>query len=219
MKRIFIAMAACLMMVGGASAQSGLGSLLGALTGSSSSDDSSSGSLLNTVSKVVYSYVEGTTAVVLPGNWTYTGCAISISGDSALGNLASTAASSTIESKVDSYLEKVGLTSGSMKFTFNEDLTFTCTFKGVPINGTWSTTDNASKVTLKFGKSISYMSMTGTLKSTSSGCEMLFNGKTFLKVIKAVLSYASSQSSIASAASSLSGNYNDMKIGFNLKKN
>jgi len=218
MKRILIAMTACLMMAGVASAQSGLGSLLGALSGSSDKSSSTS-SLLNTVPKVVYSYVEGTTAVVLPGNWTYTGCAISISGDSVLGNVASTAASSTIESKVDEYLKKVGLTSGSMKFTFNEDLTFTCTIKGVPVNGTWSTSDNASKVTLKFGKAVSYLSMTGTLKSTSSGCEMLFNGKAFLKVVKTLLNYASSQSSVASVASSLSGNYNDMKIGFNLKKN
>jgi len=48
---------------------------------------------------------------------------------------------------------------------------------------------------------------------------LLFNGKTFLKFTKAILSYAAKQNSTASAVSSIAENYNDMKVGFNLKKN
>lgn len=194
-----------------------LGSVLGAATGSTDSN-SKAGNILNTISNVVYAYTGNTTAVSLPGNWNYAGSAVALGSDNQLSNIAGAAARGTIETKVDEYLQKVGLTAGAMQFTFNEDLTFTCTVKGIPVSGTWRTLDDGKKVQLQFSKTLKKLSMTGTLQQTSTGCEMLFEGKKFLNFVKTVLTYVAKQSSTASSIASLAGNYSDMKIGFKLDK-
>ena len=79
MKKFLTVIAASMMLAGAVSAQN-LGGLLGSLGKSSD--------ILGTVSKVVYAYTGNTNAVSLPGNWTYTGSAISLGGDNALSNVA-----------------------------------------------------------------------------------------------------------------------------------
>ena len=199
MKKILVTAAACLLLAAGASAQ-GLGDLL------------------KSAAQVVYSYSSNKNAVSLPGNWTYTGSAISLGSDNTLSNLAGNAVSAGAESKVDNYLTKFGIKAGALKFTFNEDLTFTCTALGVPVNGTWRTSDDNKTVTLKFGKTLKFLSMTGTLENTLEGCQMLFEGNRFLSFIKTIMTYVGKQNSTVGAVSSLAGNYDKMKIGFKLKK-
>lgn len=221
MKKIVTLMVASIMLVSvNAQAQNLgglLGNVLGAATGSADGN-SKAGNILNTISNVVYAYTGNTQAVSLPGNWNYTGSAIALGSDNQVSNIAGAAARTTIETKVDEYLQKVGLTAGAMKFTFNEDLTFTCTVKGIPINGTWRTLDDGKKVQLQFSKTLKKLSMTGTLKPTATGCEMLFEGRKFLGFVKTVLSYVAKQSAAAGAISSLAGNYDNMQIGFKLEK-
>ena len=212
MKKVYAIIAALSLFAGAASAQ-GLGGLLGALGGASGSD------ILDTVSKVVYAYTGNTSAVDLTGNWTYTGSAIKLGSDNTLTNVAGTAVSTGMEQKVNEYLQKVGITSGSMKFTFNEDLTFTCTVKGVPVNGTWKTLDEGTRVQLQFGKTLKYLSMTGSLQKTATGCQMLFEGTKFLKFIKTILQYVGTQNASAGVIGSLAGNYSSMQIGCTLQKN
>ena len=212
MKKVLAIAAAAMMFVSAASAQN-LGSLLGGL-GSALGN----GKLGDTVSKVIYGYTGNLNAVSLPGSWTYTGSAINLAGDNALTNIAGTAASGAAEAKVNSYLEKVGITAGSMEFTFNEDLTFSCTVKGIPVNGTWKTYDDGNKVQLQFGKTMKFLNLDGALVNTGNGCQMLFNGKKFLAFAKAVMSVVAKQSATAGAISSLAGNYSDMQIGVTLKK-
>ena len=213
MKKMIVIAAAALMFAGAASAQN-LGSLLGGLGSALGSSD-----LGNTVSKVIYGFTGNLNAVDLPGNWTYTGSAIKLGSDNVLSNVAGAAASGTIESKVNSYLEKVGITAGSMQFTFNEDLTFSCTVKGIPVSGTWQTYDDGNRVKLQFGKAMKFLNLDGSLQNVASGCQMLFNGKKFLAFAKAIMNVVAKQSATASAISGLAGNYNDMQIGFTLRKN
>ena len=217
MKKVLAIAAAAMMFATAVSAQN-LGSLLGGL-GSALGN----GKLGDTVSKVIYGYTGNLNAVDLPGNWTYTGSAISFGGDNVLSNVAGAAASGTVESKVDSYLQKIGITAGSMQFTFNEDLTFTCTVKGIPVSGTWQTYDDANRIKLQFGKTMKFLNLDGTLTNTGTKgnpCLIadLFNGKQFLQFAKAIMSVVAKQSATASALSGLAGNYNDMQIGFSLKK-
>lgn len=219
MKKLISIFACISLFAGAASAQSALGSILSSVAAASGNDKTNTASsVLNSLSSVIYSYTGNTTAVSLPGTWSYYKPAMTLKSSSVLGNVAGAAVSESAEAKVSSYLSKVGITSGSMTFTFNEDLTFTCTFKGLPFGGTWSTSDDASKVQLKFGRTLSYLSMTGTLSSTANGCQMLFDGKKFLTFVKMVLSAVGKAGTTASAISSLSGNYSDMQIGFELKK-
>ena len=76
MKKIYAIAASCLMLAGvNASAQS-LGNLLGGLTGG----NTDAGSLLNSVSNVIYAFTGNTQAVSLPGTWNYGGAAIALGG-------------------------------------------------------------------------------------------------------------------------------------------
>ena len=94
------------------------------------------GDLLGSLSKVVYAYTGNTEAVDLPGTWTYQCPALALGSDSALANVTGAALGATAENKVAGYLEKFGLKAGTVQFTFNEDLTFTCTVRGIPLAGT-----------------------------------------------------------------------------------
>ena len=113
---------------------------------------------------------------------------------------------------------KVGITKGALGFTFNEDLSFVCTVKSIPVSGTWRMLEDGKTVQLQFGKNMKYLSLTGDLKNSAAGCEMLFEGKKLLGFVKTVLSYVGKQSGTAATVASLAENYNDMKIGFELSK-
>ncbi len=224
MKKIYSILAALMIISTAASAQS-LGSILGALGGSSSSSSSTTtssssvGDILGSLSKVIYSAAGNTTAVNIVGNWNYTGAAITLGGDDLLSNVASTAVTGTAEAKVNQYLAKVGVKEGTFKFVFNEDKTFQVTAFGIPVSGTWQTMDDATRIQLQFGKVMKFLNMTGTLKKTGpNSCQILFQGNKFLTFIKNIMSYVSKQNSTVAAISSLAGNYDEMKIGFNLTK-
>ncbi len=170
------------------------------------------------VNSVINSYVPGANSVSLPGSWTYTGAAVSLTGENVLSNVAGSAATSEMEEKIDDYLQKIGIKSGSVSFTFNEDKSFTCTIFGMPLNGTWQINDEAKKVTLQYGKVMKYLSMTGTLTRTTDGCEMLFDADRFLAFVKTALSYAGKSSSTANTVSSLTSSYKGMKLGYKLAR-
>lgn len=170
------------------------------------------------VNSVINTYVPGANAVSLPGSWSYTGAAVSLSGETAVSNIAGTAVTSGIENKIDGYLQKIGVKPGAVHFTFNEDKTFTSTFFGINLSGTWQINDEAKRVTLQYGKVMKYLSMTGTLTRTSEGCEILFDADRFLTFIKSALSFAGKGSTAASGLSSLTSSYKGMKLGYKLAK-
>ena len=159
------------------------------------------------VNSVINTYVPGANAVSLPGSWSYTGAAVSLSGETAVSNIAGTAVTSGIENKIDGYLQKIGVKPGAVHFTFNGDKTFTSTIFGINLSGTWQINDEAKRVTLQYGKVMKYLSMTGTLTRTSEGCEILFDADRFLTFIKSALSFAGKGSTAASGLSSLTSSY------------
>ena len=61
------------------------------------------------VNSVINTYVPRANAVSLPGSWSYTGAAVSLSGETAVSNIAGTAVTSGIENKIDGYLKKIGV--------------------------------------------------------------------------------------------------------------
>lgn len=170
------------------------------------------------VNSVINTYVPGANAVSLPGSWSYTGAAVSLSGETAVSNIAGTAVTSGIENKIDGYLQKIGVKPDAVQFTFNEDKTFTSTIFGINLSGTWQINDEAKRVTLQYGKVMKYLSMTGTLTRTSEGCEILFDADRFLTFIKSALSFAGKGSTAASGLSSLTSSYKGMKLGYKLAK-
>ncbi len=215
MKKILATVALAVAVTVSASAQSGLGNLLNSLGGSSSAA-STIGNMVSSLAGTVYS-----APVSLDGTYSYNGIAISASKSdgNVLSNLAGTAVTSGLETKADEYLAKVGIRPGAMEFTFNaSEKSFVVKVGSLSIPGTYKVGDGEKTVTLTFGKSMKFLSMTGTLESTSSGAKMLFTVNKAMDFIKKVTSLLGQSSSQVAAITKLADGYDNFRIGFKMAK-
>ena len=210
MKRLISIVALCVAVSATSWAQSGLGDLLGGKAGNTI------GNVLSSIASTVY-----TQPVTLDGNYNYNGVAVSATSTEGgiLTNLAGTAVTSGIETKADEYLSKVGVRPGAMKFTFNAaDNSFTVQVGSLSIPGTYKVGSGERTVNLTFGKSMQFLSMTGTLESSLSGARMLFTADKAMAFIKKLASMAGQSSSEVSGIAKLAEGYDNYRIGFKLSK-
>lgn len=207
MKKLISTLALCAAVSVSAWAQGGL---LDGKTGNTI------GNVLSSIAGSVYS-----SPVTLDGTYNYNGVAVSVSSTEGgvLTNLAGTAVTSGIETKADEYLAKVGIRPGSMIFTFNvEEHSFTVQVGSLTIPGTYKVGNGERTVNLTFGKSMQFLSMTGTLESTLSGARMLFTADKAMTFIKKVASLAGQSSSEVAGIAKLAEGYDNYRIGFKLNK-
>ena len=194
-----------------ASAQGGLAGVLGG-----DKTTSTLGNILSGIAGTVYS-----SPVTLDGSYIYNGIAVSATSSEGgiLTNLAGTAVTSGIETKADEYLAKVGIKPGAMKWTFNAtDNTFAVSIGSISIPGTYKVGNGERTVTLTFGKSFQFLSMTGTLESSSSGARMLFTSDKAVAFLKKLASTLGQSSSSIAGIASLANGYDNYRIGFKLAK-
>lgn len=173
------------------------------------------GDVVDAVTNVVGA---ATNTLSLPGTWIYKGAAVDLKSDNTLSNLAGTAVTSGVETKINNAFEKVGLKEGAVTFVFNDGMSFSCTIFGKTLNGTWKQNTDENKLTLQFGQTMKYLSMTGYYKTTTSSCEILFDANRFLSFLKSALSLVGKSSSTVGAISGISNNYDGMRLGFKLEK-
>jgi len=194
-----------------AGAQGGLAGLLGG-----DKTTSTLGNIISGIAGTVYS-----SPVTLDGNYIYNGIAVSATSSEGgiLTNLAGTAVTSGIEAKADEYLAKVGIKPGAMKWTFNaEEKTFAVSVGSISIPGTYKVGNGERTVTLTFGKSFQFLSMTGTLESSSGGARMLFTADKAMAFLKKLASTLGQSSSSIGSIAKLADGYDNYKIGFKLSK-
>ena len=175
-----------------------------------------------TGSSLVQDVVESVTGVSLQadikGTWDYSGVAVKLVSEDLLKNAAAGVAAGQIEEKLDGYVQKVGIKPGAFGFIFSEDNTFTTTFKGKNIPGTYTMDEQTKTLTLTYGKT-SFMkgfTMTASVNITSSQLDLMFNADKLLDFIGKVSS--SSSNSTLAAISAIAQQYDGMKLGFELKK-
>lgn len=208
MKRITLLAAALLMMTVSANAQ-GLGGLLGKLTGG----DTNTGSIVSSITDLL-SGKSALTPETIAGTWNYTGSAISFkSDDNPLSNIASTAAQSTIEKKLDGYLQKVGISQGLFGFTFNEDGTMAIKYGSKSFPGTWTLDQQNATLNMKVA---SLINMKGYVAVKNGKMELLFDATTMMKIIKSLTSVY--KNSTLQTINSVLNQYDKMYAGFNLTK-
>lgn len=174
------------------------------------------GNVLSNAAGVVYS-----APVSLNGTYSYNGVAVSATSSEGgiITNLAGSAATSALETKADSYLAKVGIKPGAMKFAFNsEDNTFTLNVAGISIPGTYKVGDGEKTVSLTFGKKMQYFSLTGSLESSLSGARMVFPVNKAVTLFKKVASAIGQSSSSLGSLASLADGYDNYRLGFKLSK-
>ena len=153
----------------------------------------------------------------IKGTWNYQGVAIGAGSDNVLTSLAASAGTGTVEKKCDELLAKAGIKPGAAKFNFKDDGSFTLNAGKINLPGTW--TQDGDKLTINFAKLFTFK-LVGTIKKTSTGCEILFDSGKFVDFIKKVLEVVNkvANNSTLTAVQSALANVNDLKLGFKLSK-
>lgn len=196
MKRIII-LAAMLVMSVGVQAQS-LKDILGGLVGTIKENT--------------------TTEQTIVGEWSYTKPALALRSDNVLAQAGSSLMAGTIEKKMATYYEKVGLKAGSAAISLTEDQQFTLTMGKRTLRGTYEFDSATNALTLNFTTktSVKIGKITGEAQLSGGNLKLLFAADKMLKIIKG-LSAVSNNSSIA-AISKVAEQYDGMSLGMTFAK-
>lgn len=182
-----------------ASAQSWLDALKGAAT--SAIDKATGGKL---------------TEKAIIGTWKYSQPAVKLtSSTNALSEVAGSAASSTIQSKIKPYYEMVGIKPGACTFVFKEDGTFSSTFGQRTSTGKYTYDGKTNQISLKYDSGIlntkaitAYAYMNGTNLQLGFAVDKLIN----------ILTTLGSNVQSLSTITALLQQYDGVKIGFEFSK-
>ena len=182
-----------------ASAQSWLDALKGAAT--SAIDKATGGKL---------------TEKAIIGTWKYSQPAVKLtSSTNALSEVAGSAASSTIQSKIKPYYEMVGIKPGACTFVFKEDGTFSSTFGQRTSTGKYTYDAKTNQISLKYDSGIlntkaitAYAYMNGANLQLGFAMDKLIN----------ILTTLGSNVQSLSAITALLQQYDGVKIGFEFSK-
>lgn len=196
MKRLLI-LAAALVMSVGVQAQS-LKDILGGLVGAIKENT--------------------TTEQTIVGEWSYSKPALALRSDNVLAQAGSSLMVGTIEKKMATYYEKVGLKAGSAAILLTEDKQFTLTMGKRTLRGTYEFDSATNALTLNFTTktSVKIGKITGEAQLSGGDLKLLFAADKMLKIIKG-LSAVSNNSSIA-AISKVAEQYDGMSLGMTFAK-
>lgn len=156
------------------------------------------------------------TANALYNTWSYNQPGIKLSSSTnALSDIAGSAATSTLQTKMATYYEKVGIKPGACSFVFNEDGTFTSTFGQKTSGGTFTFNAETNQITLKYDNGLLALgAINAYAYINGSNLQLLFPMDKLLTLLT-TLGSASSQ---LSTITSLLDNYDSVKIGFEFSK-
>lgn len=170
------------------------------------------GELFSSVKDKVTSAITGTSSSSIVGTWVYDSPEVKFESDNVIASLGGSAASSTVEEKLSTIYDKIGM-SGST-YVFGDDGTFTATIGKKTISGTYTYDSSASTISLVIKKK----TVTGTATLSSSSLKILFDADKLMSALQTITNATSSLSSSASTLNSLLSNYDGMQLGFQLTK-
>lgn len=199
MKRLIMLFVVLATMCGTASAQ---GNLLDALKGAATGlvDEVTGGKA---------------TQMMLPGSWSYSSPALRLVSDNMLSNVASSAVTQGIESKLSTVYQGVGIKPGSCSYTFNNDGSFTAVISKHNLSGTYTYDATSHVIELKYStKLLNLGTMKGYAYIDGAALELVFDCSKILNFVTKL----GSKSTQLSTITSLVGNYDGMMIGFGFNK-
>ena len=181
-------------------------------------DSGETSNLANTLTSIL-GVVTSSSAVEakdLPGTWNYTGSKIYLESENALAQLGGQAAATTVESKLNSLMEKVGIKKGACTFQFVQNgNTFKAVIGGKTISGTYSLNESAGTLTLTTALGLGNITCNVTRNGTQA-LNLLFPADKLLQLAQ-IVGVATGNSNISSLTSLL-GNYSGLQIGLQLHK-
>ena len=149
----------------------------------------------------------------IKGAWTYSGPSVDVSGKNVLAGIGKPIAKSKLKKKLKEAFTKIGLNKARPQFIFNEDGSCAISLLGKKLNGTYNYNPSQEKITLKWHG----IPLTARLKRDGKKkLHLTFDADKLLKLFSLVSKV--SDSSALKALNTLLDNYNDIMVGFELKK-
>lgn len=195
----------------GAMLLQGCSSMLSSVLGTEGSTTGNGAETIgNILGSIIGTFGQNTNQNTIVGTWTYSKPAVQFESESLLAQAGGTVASAKIVQELEPYYKKLGITSGKMSITLNEDKTCTYVIKGKTYSGTYTFDESTNKLQISgslLSMPAAYVSVAGSQLSLTFDSTKLL---TFAGVLGGLTGSGSTLSSIAQIAQ----NYDGMKTGF-----
>ena len=181
-------------------------SVLGSILGSATNGE--------TIGNVLGSVIglNKVTSRQLPGTWHYSGPGCAFTSDNALASAGGEVAATEIKQKLKTLYSKSGLTSSNTSITFDKNGNFSAIIDGKSWQGTYTFREKTQQIKLHG----LLLSLTGYTKRNVNGISVLFESKKLLTLLQTLSAFSGSQT--LETVGDISKNYNDVRIGFDLKE-
>ena len=149
----------------------------------------------------------------ISGTWKYNGPSVGMSGKNVLAGVAKPFAKSKLKKKLKSAYKKAGLDRLRPEFSFNPDGTCSIGVMGTKVKGTYNYNPDLDKISIKWHG----LPMNASLRRDGNKkLHLTFDADRLLKLLTFLGRF--SDSSTIKAVSDLLDNYEDVMVGFELKK-
>ena len=172
-------------------------------------------SILSGIANTVTEKVTGVSTFSLEGTWTYVGPDCKFESDNVLAQVGSEIAAQKVETEMSSILSKIGFKEG-VSYVFNSDGTYTSTVNGRTTQGTYTYDSNTNELTLKTTLGVTFNATVSKSIENSNNISLLFNADKLMSLAQTVSSTLKSSST--STLSTILGQYDGMRIGFELTR-
>lgn len=150
---------------------------------------------------------------VLEGEWKYNGPSVDVSGKNVLAGIGKPIAKGKLKKKLKNAFKKIGLDKARPQFTFNEDGTCAITLLGKSMKGTYNYNPSQEKISIKWHG----LPVTARLKRDGKKkLHITFDADKLLSLLTLAGNFT--DSSTIKALSFLMDHYDDVMVGFELKK-
>lgn len=155
------------------------------------------------------------TAKSIIGTWKYQQPGVKLTSSDTLSELAASAATTTLQSKMATYYEMVGIKAGACSFTFNEDGTFSSQFGKKSFGGTYTFDPKTNQMMLKYDSQlINWGSIPAYAYLNGKNMQIVFP----IDKLVGVLTTLGSNVGALSTITDLIKKYDSVKIGFEFAK-
>ena len=210
-KTIMVACATALLTACGTLGQTGsTGSTTGSVLGSVLTDVLQGGTISNVITSVIGA--QKVSAADLVGSWSYSGPGCAFTSEQLLAKAGGEVVAAQVKSKALPYYQKIGISSQNTTITFNQDGTYSASFRGTPMSGKWVYDESASKVTLQG----LLLNINCYAKRNANGIGLLFEAKKLLTLLQTAA--AMSGNSSIQTVGEISKSYDGMRLGFDFSK-
>ena len=209
MKKTFIMVAACSLLL---SACGGISGMAGtdANTSATTSSSTSTGNVLGNIFSSVIGLDKLTQKSIIK-TWKYNGPGVAFTSENLLAKAGGEIAANKIEESLSEHYNKLGMSASNTYIEFKEDGTFAAKIKGKSWNGTYTFSESNGQLQLHG----LLLNVNGYLKKETNGISLLFESKKLLTLIQTMSAFSGSQQ--APAIGEIAKNYDGVRLGFDLK--